>query len=156
MNRRTALALVAALPGIASASPKPNTKANRVRTMKVLPNTPESDEGQFLALFLALLVSRTDNTGAIKYGVDTFRNSNGVVDPNDRYFSYTPAGAYAKAYDLLVKQGKYASLLQFQHDYRGFSVEMLNYLDSAAAAAGPYPKVCPLDTNLINLLNQVG
>ena len=152
MNRRTALALVAALPGIASASPKSN-KSRHAKTKKVDPSMPEFYEGQLLALFLALLVSKNYGASTPTYWVDSFRNSKGVRDDTDSYFTYTTDKAYAKAFDLLVAQGKYSSLLQFQKDYRGFSVEMMNYL---AASDDPYPKICPLAINIENLLKQVG
>jgi len=160
MKRRTALALITAIPAAAQ-SAKNTAKGSRKKAAKRLttltPNSSQYYEAQVLSLFLAMMVSRKDNIGNINYWVDKFTKSTGVRDSTDNYFAYTTDNAFQHAYDLLVTQGQYKSLISFQQDYRKFSVEMVSYLKSpgGAGAGDPYPDICPFDENTSALLDAL-
>jgi hypothetical protein len=146
MKRRTALGLLAGLPVAAA-----DKKDGKTKSRKLVTNSTEYYEAQFLALFLALL-SKDMVAGTTK--LDKFLKSNGVRDALDVYFKFTTDEAFAAAYNILVTQGKFSTVIAFQDDFRNLSIQMVASL-SGTTPDGLYPKVCPTDTNMTALLGAL-
>jgi hypothetical protein len=162
MKRREVLKVAAILPAVAAAQSKTRVHTKKAARVKALGSSNEANECQILALFLSMMISQQVAGGGktVTYWVDKFAQSMGNWGSlkNDPYFSYTTQEAYMAAYNLLVTQKKYPSLLAFQKDYRAFSYDMLSALSvvTAQSPADAYPDICPFQTNITALLDQVG
>jgi hypothetical protein len=143
MKRRTALAVLTALPAVAA-----KKQTNWSNPRKLATNSIPYYEAQFLTLFLALL---SMNNGAAN--LDVFLASGGKR-PITGYFQYTTDQAFQQAYNLLVTQKMYPSVIAFQDDFRKMSKQVVAQL-SGQAPDGIYPKVCPTDENLGALVKSI-